>query len=776
MSAFDPKDVSEIYVPNQQEPKQQTSSFAAEDVYQGDLQDPTSKLESGARGYVQGATLGFADEITGAAMALYDMAEQKVQGGASIDDFSTLYKQYRDLNRKADEKSARDNPKTAAALDLVGGLFTGGALANRAGKMAVSNMGKVGAQVAEATGEGALTGAGRSQELNSRDIKKGAFLGGASAGLGHGLGTLMGKSGKAIQDLPASTKERVIKYTEEAANLQPSNKKAILNNMKKFITDEKEREDKYAKTFLYLHDSGIVKAGDTAQDISAKLQELNKKKGLQLDSLVSNADSQRKVNISANTVINQAMTDTMNAGYLKSSKMSPHVFQYTEELQKAGKEVKDAGRLLDADSLRRSEIQLNKTKGGNELQKTLETHPELQYMQKEIKDTQKVLKEVGEARTSINKQLRKATDEHPELQRIKKELVETKRLLLNREPDTNNKYLTSHIDDLNNQYKKILQSDPDIQSINKRLDELGEINTQASERLDDFHTQIKEFPKVDPEMQRMAKRNQDIAKDFQMTNKTPTEMQVNKKTGKVIKNEMQALRDDASPMQKAEVTFLFDKLLPDLQGRFGKDTSLGNLRRMKMHLDDAVKAAKVPTHPLAGNINILRSVRNSVSGQIKRELGKVDKTLQKNWVDINSDISLGMTLMDQVKLAAEKAGNKSVFDMPLTLKTIGSATLYGITKPWKIPGIILGNNLKEKYGKAILADSFGRLNEMVTRGSLKSFPQFGGLLNNAYIKGGIPELTRQHIKLLSTEPMYRKNYKEIYDKYEGEIREEHKQR
>ncbi len=692
MSFFDKKDISQAFVPEGQPIKETQGFFDQKDTFQGETTDPTSKIESAGRGLVQGATIGFADEITGAAMALYDLAEQKATTGATADDFSDLYKQYRNLSRQADEKAVRDNPKTSAALDLVGSILTGGALAKQAGKMAATKSGRLFAQGAEAVVEGAVGGAGRSEELNKHDLQKGAFAGGATFGIGQGLGKGMAFAGKKIQNLPSSTHTKAVEYTEEALKLQPSDKNAIYKSMGKFGITGEAADKKYADIMDYLHDQKVVKAGNTVEDIQKKIKVLNENKGLELDSFIADADKKFKINIPANSVIRQSMSDTMNKGYLTSNKMAPSKFGQLDELQGFQQSLKTEGRELSKDALERSKIGLEGTLTRKEINKIVQNHPQLNQLDRDIAESQRILTNYGKK-------------------------------------DVNSAYLTRHIDDLNAQKRKVIQNDPELKGL--------------------------------------FSSNKDISRALGQTAEVPPSRQVNRQEVKVTKDKADALFDNASPNYKTEVSYLKNTLFPDLQSRFGQDNSLGGLRKMRIYLDDLIRNSNKKDSPLAGKNSVLTSVRDSVNGQIKRELNKINPDLAEKFNQLNSDIHLGLSVANQVKKAAERT------PAPMSLGQLSWKTITAITHPWTIPGIILGQTVKEKYGKALLADSFSRLNEMVTKGSLKSLPGYGDLLNNAFITGGIPELTRQHIKLLSTEPKYRSNYKDIYDKYEGEIRDEH---
>jgi|GEM_PF-1716434 len=139
--------------------------------------ESTSGLESGIRGAAQGASLGFADEITGGVEAGFDKLKGDERG--LID----LYKTKRDESRKAYKKAEQDNPD-----EYLGGQLAGGAASLL---VPVLNAGK-GAQLAAMVGKGALSGGlaglgGSEADLTEGDIGGAALDAGTGAALGAGL-------------------------------------------------------------------------------------------------------------------------------------------------------------------------------------------------------------------------------------------------------------------------------------------------------------------------------------------------------------------------------------------------------------------------------------------------------------------------------------------------------------------------------------------------------------------------------------------------------------
>lgn len=158
---------------------------------------PTSGAEAGERGALQGATLGFGDELAAAVDAgiskiplVRDLAERvnKSSGGSGpglpVNDPNITYAQRRDAYRGANASAQEQHPKT-----YLGGQL-GGALATA---RAVPALGAgLGGAVATNALVGGAAGAGESTAASplgvAADAGKGALLGGALGGVLHGAG------------------------------------------------------------------------------------------------------------------------------------------------------------------------------------------------------------------------------------------------------------------------------------------------------------------------------------------------------------------------------------------------------------------------------------------------------------------------------------------------------------------------------------------------------------------------------------------------------------
>lgn len=139
-----------------------------------------SEINSLGRGLAQGASLGFADEITGGAEALLN----KVQG--SDESLSDLYAKRRDESRAAYDRAKEANPKSFLTGEIGGGVGT----AFIPG-LGAANAAKIGTIAGKAAIQGGIAGIGSSTADNApemlQDSVRGAALGGVAGAAGGAL-------------------------------------------------------------------------------------------------------------------------------------------------------------------------------------------------------------------------------------------------------------------------------------------------------------------------------------------------------------------------------------------------------------------------------------------------------------------------------------------------------------------------------------------------------------------------------------------------------------
>lgn len=167
---------------------------------------PPSKLQSAGRGLAQGATLGFADEIAGAAGAVKDQVQKEGLGSLYKALYNQeQYKKNRDESRENFKKAEKANPASymagelggAVATSFVPGLGVGGSIAKLA---------KSGAKI------GGIAGLGSSEGETLGEL---ALDTGIGAGIGLAGGAALGGTGKLIKKSADKAVPALKKFAEE---------------------------------------------------------------------------------------------------------------------------------------------------------------------------------------------------------------------------------------------------------------------------------------------------------------------------------------------------------------------------------------------------------------------------------------------------------------------------------------------------------------------------------------------------------------------------------
>ncbi len=202
-----------------------------------------SPVESFTRGGLQGATLGFADELVGAGETGLDVATGKTE--PSFEDLVKTYQKHRDESRSAFKKAEEANP-----LTYMGGQFTGGIAP-------VAASGGLGAGIQGAARLGGLAGAGTSD----MDLTGSDNVADKLKGLGSDI-AIGGASGAALASIPAgisALKNKTLPgqlFTKELSGNR--------------IVGEKARRD--------LGEELVKNAGDIGQDIQKAMNDAAKNK------------------------------------------------------------------------------------------------------------------------------------------------------------------------------------------------------------------------------------------------------------------------------------------------------------------------------------------------------------------------------------------------------------------------------------------------------------------------------------------------------------------
>jgi hypothetical protein len=233
-----------------------------------------SKRESALRGAVQGGTLGFADEISGGAEALWNKAKGDPKA------FGELYKQFRDESRSNFEAAERANPGTYKSAEIgtaIGTAFVPGMALARGAKLA-----KVAGQAAAL---GGAAGAGYSTADTAggvaADAGMGAAVGGAIGGVAHVGAPYVGKA-----------------ITGAAKKLKGFAEKTAVNATGATGKQAAEFADDAGRQLL---DRGIVRFGDSQAKISGRAAKATKEAYKQIDDALNKLES-NGVKVDANDI------------------------------------------------------------------------------------------------------------------------------------------------------------------------------------------------------------------------------------------------------------------------------------------------------------------------------------------------------------------------------------------------------------------------------------------------------------------------------------------
>lgn len=186
-----------------------------------------SQTESAVRGAVQGASMGYSDELTGALEAGYD----KLTGSeASLGD---LYREKRDEARASNLAAEQANPKTYLAGEVGGGVATafvpGLNVAKGASALkAIGSSAMLGGAAGLGMSDSELTG----EKTDVKGAVKDTLIGTAAGGAGGAVGVGLGKAAQSIVKPSSSVASKIAVEGQEAAADTASNASKGTNAVK----------------------------------------------------------------------------------------------------------------------------------------------------------------------------------------------------------------------------------------------------------------------------------------------------------------------------------------------------------------------------------------------------------------------------------------------------------------------------------------------------------------------------------------------------------------
>lgn len=251
--------------------------------------------KSALHGAAQGASLGWIDEGTAALGAAYQVGKAKLglRGDVSYGDaYGTLLRHI----RAEDDKAKADNPKAFTGGAIAGGIGAAvlpGAAANMlAARGGMSGLSGLAAGAASKVGQGmntikgagamgAITGAGMSEAnpLESPDkLKEFATDTGVGAATGLAFGTGAKLLGKAANALKPSNLDKTanVKTLKAAGYMGP--------DLKKMSESQKQ------EVGAALHRLGIVKFGDSLDDVVSKTGTARERAGQEIGAALDSVD------------------------------------------------------------------------------------------------------------------------------------------------------------------------------------------------------------------------------------------------------------------------------------------------------------------------------------------------------------------------------------------------------------------------------------------------------------------------------------------------------
>lgn len=249
------------------------------------LESGPSALEAGIQGAFEGASLGWRNELAGALEAGGQFLGVKGLGGKfsdiglqdsiSADQLGKVYEDTKQRRERELSKIQEAQPEAFLAGNLAGGLAT---------SLAVPNPATLGGRIAMGAGTGALAGAGQATEGKAL---QGAALGGALGGVAvpaiEKVGSLLSagaqKAGSGLSKSAETLAEKATGATgKELQGFKPG-------------------------TGRFLLDKGIVKFGDSAENIAQRAGDAMDVAGSVMDDVLKELES-KGVTISQDNIVN----------------------------------------------------------------------------------------------------------------------------------------------------------------------------------------------------------------------------------------------------------------------------------------------------------------------------------------------------------------------------------------------------------------------------------------------------------------------------------------
>jgi hypothetical protein len=235
--------------------------------------DKSSPERTALDTFANSASMGYLPQLTAAASKLVpdpgkDVDDELRKQGFNLPQYDDSYVKTRDETSKRIAQESKENPKAALAGTIGGAIATAPTMGKALGVPAAGLIGKLGQAAAGGAAQGALQNPGDTegqvQPAQLGDRAKNAALGGA-LGIGAQAATSVGS--KVLGALtPAALQDFANKLGFAAAGANKSDAKRALA-----FDDPTDLGGRLKELGGFMLDNGIVKAGDSVENIAAKV-------------------------------------------------------------------------------------------------------------------------------------------------------------------------------------------------------------------------------------------------------------------------------------------------------------------------------------------------------------------------------------------------------------------------------------------------------------------------------------------------------------------------
>lgn len=349
----------------------------------GTARKVNSEAESAFQGAVEGASMGFADELVGAYKAGKEAVQNPEKRG--LNDLANSYKKYRDEARAGFEAARQDNP-----LSYTGGEIAGSVATSFVPGMGWLNVGKgasTAAKLGTAAKAGALIGAGTSNADLTKgevgDLAKDVVQGGATGALVQGALSGAGAVAEGIAERFKNLPENRAVKAVTGQNI--SSLRQISGTTLKSAGDIGAANDRIVKVGRdILDEPGVLGPLSKVEDMAPKLGAAREKYGSLIGEVGAQIDQAAPKSVDAQNIANNIVkyAETIPET-IQGQKLRDKLLEEAANFEKIGSlDFVDAQKFknqfkykaVDADALISNQDAVNKVRGiiSKEMDSTVE--------------------------------------------------------------------------------------------------------------------------------------------------------------------------------------------------------------------------------------------------------------------------------------------------------------------------------------------------------------------------------------------------------------------